>query len=104
MTLDDYIKKYPTLREMPPLCIFCILTNYKEKIFWIDPDAFRKNSFFIIVNEAQEVINKLSFKEFNKNVDNYLNNGWFNDNDFFINKDIKTWIKDFTNEYGISLE
>ena len=64
LTLGDYIEKYQALREMPPLCIVCILTKNKEKVFWIDPDAYRKNSFFIFVNETGEVINKLFFKEF----------------------------------------
>ena len=103
MTLDDYINKYHTLREMPPLCIFSVLEKNNERILWIDPDAYRKNSFCIVVNKNREVTDELTFKELYNNIDNYLKNGWIEDKDFFIHKDIKTWIKDFTNSYGISI-
>ena len=103
MNLSDILDKYPCLRGMPPICIFRLLIKNDEKIFFIDPDARRKNSFFIIVNKENEITNELSFKELYEKIEYFLENGW-NSNDSFIKKDIKTWIKDFAKEYEISLE
>jgi len=101
--MRDMIYKYPSLRAMPPLCIFCLLEKNDEKILFIDPDAWRKNSFFIIVNKEDEITSELSFKGLYEKVDYFIENGW-NSNNSIIKKDIKTWIKDFADEYKISLE
>ena len=103
MTLGDIIDKYQTLREMPPLCIFGVLEKNNENILWIDPDAYRKNSFFIIIDKNKEIIKELTFKEFNESIDHYLENGWRKEKDSIILKDVKTWINDFAKSYGIPI-
>ena len=102
MTLRDYIEKYSTLREMPPLCIFQILVKNNDKILWIDPDANRKNCFFFIVKDNGEVIRELSFQEFYNEIEYFISNGW-NNRDCFIDKDIKLWANEFAEKYGIKI-
>jgi hypothetical protein len=88
---------------MPPICLFNLLKKNDEEILFIDPDAGRENSFFVIVNNEDKIIRELSFKELYEEIDYLLENGW-SERDSFIKKDIKTWIKDFAEKYEISLE
>jgi hypothetical protein len=100
------MKKYYIRWEFPHPCILPIFTNSIDVIYWIDPDGFRKNWFFIIVNnENREIIDELTPSEFYKKIDFLLDNGWYNIDGIieFLHTDIKTWVYDFANKQGISL-
>jgi len=102
MTLDDIIEKYELFKYgFPPIRMAYILEKDNEKILWIDPDAYSKNGFFIIINEKREVIKELSFKEFYDNLEILLENGWENNKEYCFIKDIKKWLIDFSEKYNI---
>ncbi|MDR0910952.1 MAG: hypothetical protein LBM77_14455 [Spirochaetaceae bacterium] len=102
MKLDEYMKKYGLVWEFPHSCIFSVLSNGEETIYWVDLDGFRKDSFFITVDKTDEVTGKLSFTEFYRQIPDLLNSGW--DKECSIGPDhITEWIEGFAENYNISL-
>ena len=99
MIFVDFLIKNNISRDWPPICVFCAFTNGNDKIYWVDPDGFRKNSYFIMINKKNEVIGVLSFEDFYQNIDYLKKKGWHNDGSFI--KDIKSWIPGFAKKYNI---
>ena len=103
MTLSEFIKNNGLLQSFPPIDFFEVLTNGKDIICWVDIDCFRKNSYFLKVNEAGEIIGELSFKEIYQKIDTLFENGWYKSENSFVDIDIKLWIENFADGYGIPL-
>jgi len=103
MTLSDFIRDNRLLLEFPPIDFFQVLTNGKSKICWVDLDKLRKNSYFLMVNENNEITEQLSFKEFYHRIDDLINNGWYKAENSFIEIEEKAWLENFTEKYRIPL-
>ena len=88
MTLNSFMNENGIVWEYPYPCILTILTKGKEAIYWVDPDGFRKTSYFIKVDANENIIEKISFKDFNNNIEYLFENGWINTG-FFEN--LKEW-------------
>ena len=104
MTLSKFIKNNGLLQSFPPIDFFEVLTNGQDIICWVDLDCLRKNSYFLKVNEFDKIICELSFKKLYQEIDCLFNNGWYKSKNGFIEIDIKTWIENFTNKYGIPIK
>ena len=101
MTLDEFMQKHGLIWEFPHSCVFSVLSNGKDTIYWVDPDGFRKKCYFLVVDETGLITGELSFSELYQKIDYLVENGW-DSNRCFI-KYPKFWIADFAAGNKISL-